>query len=119
MSLGDESLEGRSVLDALRTLAVGTVQSALGEGGVVAYTDGACIKNPGGPAGWSVLMASVNDVAAGNGRAGAPRVECSGHILGSPTTTNNRAEVTAGFKSVCMSAREPHLKNTRQKCEYN
>src|SRR5258708_17265632 len=102
MSLGDESLEWRSVLDALRTLAVGTVQSALGEGGVVAYTDGACIKNPGGPAGWSVIMASVNDVAAGNVRAGAPRVECSGHIPGSPTTTNNRAEVTAGLTELLI-----------------
>src|SRR5258706_9170191 len=109
MSLGDESLEWRSVLDALRTLAVGTVQSALGEGGVVAYTDGACIKNPGGPAGWSVLMASVNDVAAGNVRAGAPRVECSGHILGSPTTTNNRAEVTAGFTALGIAPRHPTL----------
>src|SRR5260370_31326652 len=103
MSLGDESLEWRSVLDALRTLAVGTVQSALGEGGAVAYTDGACIKNPGGPAGWSVIMASVNDVAAGNVRAGAPRVECSGHIPGSPTTTNNRAEVTAALATFCIA----------------
>src|SRR5258707_5995448 len=109
MSLGDESLEWRSVLDALRTLAVGTVQSALGEGGVVAYTDGACIKNPGGPAGWSVIMASVNDVAAGNVRAGAPRVECSGHIAGSPTTTNNRAEVTAVFATVWFGTPRPPL----------
>ena len=109
MSLGDESLEWRSVLDALRTLAVGTVQSALGEGGVVAYTDGACIKNPGGPAGWSVIMASVNDVAAGNVRTGAPRVECSGHIPGSPTTTNNRAEVTAVLAALCMAPRDQPL----------
>src|SRR5258708_15768612 len=113
MSLGDESLEWRSVLDALRTLAVGTVQSALGEGGVVAYTDGACIKNPGGPAGWSVIMASVNDVAAGNVRAGAPRVECSGHIPGSPTTTNNRAEVTAVFAAFCIAPpRQPLTTHT-------
>ena len=109
MSLGDESLEWSSVLDALRTLAVGTVQSALGEGGVVAYTDGACIKNPGGPAGWSVLMVSVNDVAAGNVRAGAPRVECSGHIPSSPNTTNNRAEITAVLAALCMAPRDQPL----------
>ena len=106
MSLGDESLEWRSVLDALRTIAVGTVQSALGEGGVVAYTDGACIKNPGGPAGWSVIMLSVDDVAAGNVRAS---IECSGHIPGSPNTTNNRAEVTAVLAVLCMAPRDQPL----------
>ncbi len=109
MSLGDESLEWRSVLDALRTLAVDTVQSTLGEGGVVAYTDGACIKNPGGPAGWSVIMVSVDDVSAGNVRADAPCIECSGHIPGSPSTTNNRAEITAVLAALCMAPREQPL----------
>src|SRR5260370_27691691 len=67
----------------------------LGERGAVAYTDGACIKNPGGPAGWSVILVSVDNVIGENVRAGAARIENYGHIPRSPSTTNNRAEITA------------------------
>ena len=56
MSLGDESLEWQSILEALRNITVETAHETLGERGTVAYTDGACIKNPGGPAGWSVIL---------------------------------------------------------------
>ncbi len=48
MNLVDDSLEWRSVLDALRTIRVDTVRSMFGSQGVAAFTDGACIKNPGG-----------------------------------------------------------------------
>src|SRR5260370_40680208 len=106
MSLGDESLEWRSVLDALRTLAVGTVQSALGEGGVVAYTDGACIKNPGGPAGWSVILASVDYVDGEHIDKDAPRIECYGHIPKSPGTTNNRAEIPPDLAVLLRTPRQ-------------
>ena len=56
MSLGDESLEWQSILDELRGITVETAHETLGQRGAVAYTDGACIKNPGGPAGWSVIL---------------------------------------------------------------
>ncbi|MBE3558589.1 MAG: hypothetical protein IMW89_05105 [Ktedonobacteraceae bacterium] len=67
----------------------------LDQSGVVAYTDGACIKNPGGPAGWSALLWSAADSADGKVREGAPCLECYGHIPAAPTTTNNRAEIAA------------------------
>lgn len=95
MSQAGEPLEWRSVLDALRNVSVDTVRSTLGEGGVVAYTDGACITNPGGPAGWSAILFPMVDVVDGNPREGARRIECYGHIPKSPTTTNNRAEIAA------------------------
>lgn len=95
MNLVDDSLEWRSVLDALRTISVDTVSSVLGGGAVVAYTDGACIKNPGGPAGWSVLLWPEKDFIGDRPREGAPSIESYGHIPQSPTTTNNRAEITA------------------------
>ena len=91
----DESLEWRSVLDALRNIYVEATRATLGTQGVIAYTDGACIKNPGGPAGWSAILLPASDVVANEAVDGAKRIECYGHIPKSPTTTNNRAEVTA------------------------
>ncbi len=44
MSLGDESLEWHSILEALRKIPVEEARSILGERGTVAYTDGACVK---------------------------------------------------------------------------
>ena len=46
---------------------------------VVIYTDGACKRNPNGPGGWGVVLAS-----------GPHRKELRG---GSPATTNNRMEL--------------------------
>lgn len=91
----DESLEWHSVLDALRTIYVETARATLGAQGVTAYTDGACIKNPGGPAGWSAILLAASDVANNEAAEGAKRIECYGHIPKAPTTTNNRAEITA------------------------
>lgn len=91
----DESLEWRSVLDALRNIYVETARATLGTQGVTAYTDGACLKNPGGPAGWSVILLAASDVANNEAIEGAKRIECYGHIPKAPTTTNNRAEITA------------------------
>ena len=99
----EESLEWRSVLEALRRIPVETPQSILGSTGVVVYTDGACITNPGGPGGWSALLWSAADVVDGRVREGAPCLECYGHIPKSPTTTNNRAEITAVLAALSLA----------------
>jgi ribonuclease HI len=104
----DQSLEWQSVLQALREIPV-TKRSALGAQGVIAYTDGACIKNPGGPAGWSVILLAASDVTNNVAREGAVRIECNGHIPKSPTTTNNRAEITAVLAALCIAPRDMPL----------
>jgi len=109
MSLGDESLEWHSILDALKNIPVETARATLGQRGTVAYTDGACIQNPGGPAGWSVILASVDHVDGEHIREGAPRIECYGHIPESPTTTNNRAEIAAVLAALCLAPRDQPL----------
>jgi len=53
---------------------------------VVIYTDGACKRNPNGPGGWGVVLAS-----------GPHRKELHG---GSPATTNNRMELTAVIEAL-------------------
>ncbi len=90
-----ESLEWRSVLDAVLNVDVRESLPNLDQSGIVAYTDGACIKNPGGPAGWSALLWAAIDAENGNVREGAPCLEVYGHIPKAPTTTNNRAEIAA------------------------
>jgi ribonuclease HI len=95
MSIINQSLEWRSVLDAVVGIDVRAALPTLDQHGIVAYTDGACIKNPGGPAGWSALFWAAADVVDGEVRDGAPCLECYGHIPQAPTTTNNRAEIAA------------------------
>ena len=109
MSEIQESLEWRSILESLRNVTVERARSTLGEHGVVAYTDGACIKNPGGPAGWSVILASVDYVGGERIAEGAPRIECYGHIPRSPETTNNRAEIAAVLAALCLAPRDQPL----------
>lgn len=109
MSLGDESLEWQSILDSLRNIPVETVHEKLGEEGTVAYTDGACIKNPGGPAGWSVILVAVDYVIDENIREGSPRIESYGHIPASYNTTNNRAEIAAVLAALCIAPRDQPL----------
>ena len=109
MSLGDESLEWQSILEELRKIPVDTTHDVLGEQGTVAYTDGACIKNPGGPAGWSVILVSTEYVVAGSIREDAPRIESYGYIPTSYTTTNNRAEIAAVIASLCIAPRDQPL----------
>lgn len=109
MSRADDSLEWHSVLDALRNIPVETVQTAIGERTAVAYTDGACIKNPGGPGGWSVILVAANELIDGEIPADAPRIECYGHIPKSPNTTNNRAEITAVLAALCLAPRDQPL----------
>ena len=53
---------------------------------VVIYTDGACKRNPNGPGGWGVVLAS-----------GRHRKELHG---GLPSTTNNRMELTAVIEAL-------------------
>ena len=109
MSLGDESLEWQSILDALRDITVETAHVTLGERGTVVFTDGACIKNPGGPAGWSVILVAVDNVMDENIREGAPRIESYGHIPRSMNTTNNRAEIAAVLAALCIAPRDQPL----------
>lgn len=90
-----ESLEWRSVLDAVVDVEIRAALPTLDQSGVVAYTDGACLKNPGGPAGWSALFWAATDAIDGKVREGAPCLERYGHIPKATTTTNNRAEISA------------------------
>jgi ribonuclease HI len=109
MSLGDESLEWQSILDALSSISVETALAILGERGTAAYTDGACIKNPGGPAGWSVILIATVNLMGEKIREDAPRIESYGHIPKSPNTTNNRAEIAAVLAALCIAPREHPL----------
>jgi len=90
-----ESLEWRSVLNAVLDVDIRATLTTLDQKGVMAYTDGACLKNPGGPAGWSALLWAASDNADGMVRVGASCLERYGHIPKAPTTTNNRAEIAA------------------------
>jgi len=89
-----ESLEWHSVLDAVVDTDIRATLSTLDAKGVVAYTDGACIKNPGGPAGWCALLWAAADAIDGHVPPGAPCLESYGHIPKAATTTNNRAEIS-------------------------
>ncbi len=91
----ETSLEWRSVLNAILNVNIRSTLGSLDQSGVVAYTDGACIKNPGGPAGWSALLWAASDAVGGKVTAGADCFEAYGHIPKAPTTTNNRAEIAA------------------------
>ena len=66
------SLEWSSVVEVTHSIEVRTSLPALNEAGVIAYTDGACIKNPGGPAGWSALLWSATDFVIGKVSEEAP-----------------------------------------------
>lgn len=110
MNLIDESLEWRSVLDALQHVYVDRARATLGTNGVVAFTDGACIKNPGGPAGWSAILLAVEDVTGGVAREHAVPIECYGYIPKAPSSTNNRAEITAVLAVLCIAPPEHALK---------
>ncbi len=109
MSEIQEPLEWQSILNSLRGIPVDTARATLGERGVIAYTDGACIKNPGGPAGWSVILASIDYVNGEHIDEDAPRIECYGHIPKSPGTTNNRAEIAAVLAALCLAPRNQPL----------
>lgn len=98
-----EPLEWRSVLNALQHITVDTVRATLGQHGSVAYTDGACIRNPGGPAGWSVILVSSDHVEGEHIHKDAPRIECYGHIPRSENTTNNRAEIAAVLAALSLA----------------
>lgn len=102
----DNSLEWQSILNSLKEITVEQARATLGENGTVAYTDGACIKNPGGPAGWSTILVSTDAVIGGNIQAGAKRIECFGHIPVSPGTTNNRAEISAVLATLNIAPRD-------------
>ena len=95
LSIINHSLEWHSVLDAVLDTDIRAALPTLDAKGVLAYTDGACLKNPGGPAGWSALVWAAADAVNGKVAPGAACLERYGHIPKSPTTTNNRAEISA------------------------
>jgi ribonuclease HI len=97
------SLEWRSVVSAVQTIDVRAALPTLGQSGVMAYTDGACIKNPGGPAGWSALLWADADAVDGHVEKDAPCLECYGHIPKASTTTNNRAEISAVLAALSIA----------------
>ena len=91
-----QSLEWRSVLNAVVDVAIRISLPTLDQQGIVAFTDGACIKNPGGPAGWSALLWAAAERDEHDAiKEGALCFECYGHIPRAQTTTNNRAEIAA------------------------
>ncbi len=90
---------------ALGEISVEKARAILGEKGTLGYTDGACIKNPGGPAGWSTILVPIDAVVNGEILAGAERIESFGHIPKSPETTNNRAEISAVLATLSIAPR--------------
>jgi ribonuclease HI len=88
-------LEWRSVLGVVLNVNIRATLPLVDQQGVVAYTDGACLKNPGGPAGWSALLWAAVDQVDGKIVDGAACLELYGHIPRATTTTNNRAEISA------------------------
>ena len=103
MSEVQESLEWQSVVNATVDADIRLALPMLDEAGVIAYTDGACIKNPGGPGGWSTLLWSAHDAVGENIPEDAPCFECYGHIPKAPTTTNNRAEISAVLAALSIA----------------
>jgi ribonuclease HI len=104
------SLEWQSILAALGEITVERARDILGEKGTLAYTDGACMKNPGGPAGWSTILVPVDAVVDGEILPRAERIEAFGHIPKSSQTTNNRAEIAAVLATLNIAPREYPLK---------
>nr|BBH92475.1 hypothetical protein KTA_06740 [Thermogemmatispora argillosa] len=111
MSQETESLEWRSVKEALAGFSAEAVRSALRrKAAVVAYTDGACIKNPGGPAGWSAILVPVERLDMPLTDIPVERIEAHGHIPPSATTTNNRAEIAALLAALSLAPPDRPLK---------
>jgi ribonuclease HI len=65
----------------------------------VAYTDGSCLKNPGGPGGWSFLLFC-------DGKAVNPSCLISDHL---PETTSNRAELIAVIRALQAVPENTHI----------
>lgn len=102
----NNTLEWQSILNALGEISVEKARTILGTKGTLAYTDGACIKNPGGPAGWSTILVPVDAVVNGEILPEAERIESFGHIPKSPETTNNRAEISAVLATLSIAPRD-------------
>jgi len=98
-----ESPEWRSVTEAVRHINVREALPLLDKRGIVAYTDGACIKNPGGPAGWAAILWAAFDFIDGKVHPDAACLETSGHIPHAETTTNNRVEIAAVLAALSIA----------------
>jgi ribonuclease HI len=97
------SLEWQSVVNATVNADIRSVLPVLNDAGVIAYTDGACIKNPGGPAGWSTLLWAASTSRQATLPGDAPCFEYYGHIPKATTTTNNRAEIAAVLATLSLA----------------
>ncbi len=100
-----ESLEMHSILDGILPFREKSSQLATDPQGVVAYTDGACLKNPGGPAGWAALFWTASSAPI-DGAQSVPLFTLSGHIPKAKTTTNNRAEISAVLAVLLLAPSE-------------
>jgi ribonuclease HI len=107
MSEISTSLEWQSVVNATVNADIRSVLPVFNDAGIIAYTDGACIRNPGGPAGWSTLLWAVSPPSKTTTPDATPCFECYGHIPKATTTTNNRAEIAAVLATLSLAP--PHL----------
>ncbi len=64
---------------------------------VIIYTDGACLKNPGGAGGWAAVL----QYTKGNGELAEKEI-----LGGDPSTTNNRMEMQAAIEAL-KALKEP------------
>lgn len=65
----------------------------------VAYTDGSCLKNPGGPGGWAFVLYR-------DGKPHNPNCLTSDHL---PETSNNRAELIAVIHALKAVPEKSHI----------
>ncbi len=97
--------------EALSRLSANEVRALLSsKAAVVAYTDGACVDNPGGPAGWSAILMPVERLDTPWSQLPSERIECHGHIPAATETTNNRAEIAAVLAALSLAPPDRPLK---------
>lgn len=104
----EATLEWQSILRELGTITAENARAILGVKGTLAYTDGACLSNPGGPAGWSTILVPVDAVV--DVRIQPQTIEVYGHIPEAPKTTNNRAEISAVLATLSIAPHDTPLK---------
>src|SRR5260370_3235257 len=104
----ETSLEWQSILRELGTITVESARAIVGLKVSVAYADGACISNPGGPAGWSTILVPIDAVV--DTRIQPQAIEVYGHIPKAPKTTNNRAEISAVLATLSIAPHDTPLK---------
>lgn len=71
----------------------------------IIYTDGSCIKNPGGPGGWAFIVHEPEFTWVVSG--------------GNPSTTNNCMELRAAIEAIKFAVGEKHIIHTDSKWVMN